>query len=170
MKMRVAARIPAQLVGGNGIAISKANGVYTFDLDYTEYAEILSFDPATKMVLVYDAIAGYALVSLASLLTNSAAVRIVTEAGDITVANETQLLIMNRTADESPSNINLPASASKIGKIKVVDWKGNAGSFPHTVNPNGSEEFQGGLTSWSISSDGASAVFDPIPTGLGYAV
>lgn len=170
LKLKVATRIPAQLVGGTAITITKASGVYTVDIDYSEMQEIISFDPAAKLFLVYDTADGYALVSLASLLTNLSAVRVVTEAGDITVAAATQLLIMNRTVDESPSNINLPASASKIGKIKIVDWKGNAGSFPHTVNPTGAEEFQGGLTEWSISGDGASAVFDPIPTGLGYAV
>lgn len=171
LKLRVATRIPAQLVGGTAIRITKANGVYTFDLDYSEIEEILSFDPAAKVVLVYDAASeSYALVSLASLLTNSSAVRVVTEAGDITVANETQLLIMNRTVDESPSNINLPASASKIGEIKIVDWKGNASGFPHTVNPNGAETFNGAAATWTIGGDGASSVFDPIPTGLGYAV
>jgi len=170
LKIRVSTRIPAQLFGGTAIDVSKANGIYTVNIDYSEIQEILSFDPATKMVLVYDAASGYALVSLSSLLTNSDIVRVVTEAGDITVANKTQLLIMNRTVDESPSNIILPASASKIGKIKIVDWKANSGTYPHTVTLNGAEEFQGGLTSWSISGDGASAVFDPIPTGLGYAV
>lgn len=169
LKLRVASRITAQLVDGTAIKITKANGVYTFDLDYSEFPALTAFDPSQKLVAVYDAINGWSVVTLASLLTNTSAVRVVTEAGDITVGANTVLLIMNRTANESPSNINLPASASKVGAIKVVDWKGNAGSYPHTVNPSGSEKFNGSATSWTIGGDGASAVFDPIPS-LGYAV
>ena len=168
--MKVATRIPAQLISGTAITITKAGGVYTFDLDYTEFAEIVAFDPSAKAVLVYDAgLGSFDLVSLASLLTNTDAVRIVTEAGDITVGVNTQLLIMNRTVDESPSNINLPASSSKVGAMKLVDWKGNAGTFPHTVNPNGAETFNGSAATWTIGGDGASAVFTPAST-LGYAV
>lgn len=40
LKMKVATRIPAQLVAGTGVSITKANGVYTFDLDETEIASI----------------------------------------------------------------------------------------------------------------------------------
>lgn len=170
LKMKVATRIPAQLVGGTGITLTKSNGVYTFDLDYSEFSEIASFDPSAKDVLVFDAGLGtFDLVSLAGLLTNTSLARVVTEAGDITVGVNTQLLIMNRTADESPSNIILPSSASKVGAVKIVDWKGNAGSFPHTVTPNGSETFNGAAATWTIGGDGASSVFTPAST-LGYAV
>lgn len=169
LKMKVVTRIPAQLVGGTAITITKAGGVYTFDLDYSLLTTLLTFDPSQKLVAVYDAVNGWNTVTLASLLTNTSLARIVTEAGDITVGVNTQLLIMNRTVDESPSNIILPASASKIGAVKLVDWKGNAGTFPHTVTPNGSEKFNGAAATWTIGGDGASSVFTPVTT-LGYAV
>lgn len=43
LKLKVATRIPAQLVGGTGIEITKANGIYTFDLNYDELQTITSY-------------------------------------------------------------------------------------------------------------------------------
>ena len=40
LKLKVATRIPAQLVAGTGVAITKASGVYTFDIDTTELEDI----------------------------------------------------------------------------------------------------------------------------------
>jgi len=40
LKLKVSTRIPAQLVGGTGVTITKANGIYTFDMDETEIADI----------------------------------------------------------------------------------------------------------------------------------
>jgi hypothetical protein len=40
LKVKVATRIPAQLVAGTGVSITKANGVYTFDMDTDELETI----------------------------------------------------------------------------------------------------------------------------------
>lgn len=40
LKLKSDLRIPAQLVGGTGVAITKANGVYTFDMDEAEITDI----------------------------------------------------------------------------------------------------------------------------------
>ena len=40
LKLKVATRIPAQLVAGTGVSITKASGVYTFDIDTTELEDI----------------------------------------------------------------------------------------------------------------------------------
>lgn len=161
---------PARLIEGPGIDIEVANGAATIGLDYLAFAPTTTFDPAQYVVALQNSVdASFIYVPLLAFLTNPGAIRRVTEAGDITVSASTQLLLMDRTADESPSNIIMPAAASKIGACKVVDWKGNAGSFPHTISLNGSEEFQGGLTTWTLGGDGASVVLDPAP-GLGYAV
>ena len=40
LKLRVTSRIPAQLVGGSGITITKASGVYTFAVDESEIQDI----------------------------------------------------------------------------------------------------------------------------------
>lgn len=95
--------------------------------------------------------------------------QIVTAPGDVTVLITDTLIILNKTSSQV-TNVNLPPSATKIGAVKVVDFKGDSGSFPITVVPHGSELFNAAQTSWPISGAGASATFDPIITGLGYAV
>ena len=169
VKTKADIRLPAKVTGGAGIAVKKANGEYTFDLDHLEFVELAQFTPANEYVVLVNAAGEYKRVSLASLFNNSqTTVRVVTEAGNITVGPNVQLLVMNRTANESPSNIILPLASAKVGKIKIVDFKGNAGTYPHTIGLQGSDTFQGGLTSWTLGADGASVVFDPIP-GVGYA-
>lgn len=158
------------IVGRNGIAFERTNNIWYGELDYSDFVELAAYDPTQKFVAVYDRAAEtWNVVTLAGLLTNTSVVREVTEAGDVTVTANTRLLLMNRTADESPSNIIMPAASTKVGPIKIVDMKGNAGSFPHTISLDGAEEFQGGITEWTIGGDGASVVLDPIP-GTGYAV
>lgn len=169
IKGKVDVRLPARVDGGTGIKITKANGIYTFDLDFLELAPVANIDPSAQYVAIVDENGFYQRISLADFINNpTTTIRTVTEAGDITVGANVQLLIMNRTADENPSNITLPTSSAKVGKIKIVDWKGNSGTYAHTIKLQGSDEFQSGLTEWTLGGDGASVVFDPIP-GKGYA-
>lgn len=43
LKLKVATRIPVQLVGGTGLTITKENGEYTFDLNYDELGTIANY-------------------------------------------------------------------------------------------------------------------------------
>lgn len=108
----------------------------------------------TRSILVDDALYG--------------TIQIVTAAGDVTVAVTDSLVVLNKTVSQA-TNVNLPPSATKIGSVKIVDYKGDSGSFPITVVPNGSEKFNAAQTSWPIAGAGASNTFNPIPSG-GYAV
>lgn len=164
------ARFPARVLPSAFITIDKANGNYTIGADYRKVADATSYDPGNSYIAVQLVDGSFARISIGTLLTNTeSTVRVVTEAGDIVVDAATQLLVMNRAVDEIPSNIILPASAQKVGRVKIVDFKGNAGSFPHTISVQGSDTFQGGLTAWTLDGDGASVALDPIP-GTGYAV
>lgn len=164
-------RFPANVSGQAFVRIEKQAGSYTILPDYAPLGELYAFDPARQIIAVQDSVTGsWSKLAISDMLSNSAVtVRVVTEAGDIVVGPSVQLLVMNRTADESPSNVILPASSAKVGKLKIVDFKGNAGAYPHTIQTQGSDEFQGGLTEWTLSGDGASVVLDPIP-GMGYAI
>jgi hypothetical protein len=163
-------RFPASVSGEIFIQVGKQAGHYTIFPDYRPLAQIFTFDPAQQFIAVQDATGEWGRVSIAGALSNpSVSVRVVTEAGDIAVGPNVQLLVMNRAADESPSNIILPDSSTKFGRVKIVDFKGNAGTFPHTIKTQGNDEFQGGLTEWQLDGDGASVALDPIP-GVGYAV
>lgn len=163
-------RFPASVSGSVFIQVDKQAGHYTISPDYLQLAPIYAFDPTQKFVAVQDAAGEWGRISIADALSNpTVAVRVVTEAGDIVVGPNVQLLVMNRTADESPSNILLPASSSKFGRIKIVDFKGNSGTYPHTIKTQGADTFQGGLTEWRLSGDGASVAIDPVPA-IGYAI
>lgn len=169
LNLRVAPRIPAQFNAGDGISIVKTNGVYTVNLDYSDFVEITSFDAGEKLFAVIDRTTGeWNKVSFASLISAGQTYQVITT-GDCTVLDTDGLIIINKTVGAATA-VTLPASALKIGKVKIVDFKGDAGTNNITVTPNGAETFNGAAATWVISGDGASTVFDPIPSGLGYAV
>lgn len=61
LKLKVATRIPAQLVGGTGLEITKSNGVYTFDLTYNEIGTIAAYQDAleaTTYIASWESIGG----------------------------------------------------------------------------------------------------------------
>lgn len=164
-------RFPANVAVQNFLTVVRANGTYTFGVDYTKLGvPIGSVDPTADVIVVFNTTTGvYNITTLAALIAASAGVRVITAAGDVNVGISDGLIILNKTVSQV-TNVNLPPSATKIGKVKIVDFKGDSGSFPITVFPNGSEKFNDGQTSWPISGAGASATFDPITTGIGYAV
>lgn len=169
LKLRATARFLASIFDGVGTSVRK-DGLATYvDLDYPQFgAPIGSVDPANDVILVYNQITGvYNVATLAAFIAASSGVRVITAAGDVNVAASDGLIIMNKTVGAA-TNVFLPASISKIGSVKIVDWKGDSATNPITVKPNGSEIFNDGQTSWPIQGAGASATFNPI--GIGYAV
>lgn len=170
LKLKSVPRYGAAFIGNTGISITNNAGTLTAQLALLQFNALASFDPSAEFVPVVDANGIYSRISVATLLNNSATtVQVITAAGDVAVGANTKLLIMNRLVDANPSNIILPLSSLKVGKLKVVDFKGNAGTWNHTVKTSGADTFQGALTQWAISADGASIEVDPIP-GTGYAV
>ena len=62
IKLKVSPRFPAQLIGGSGIDVTKANGNYTIVLDVGEFGQSLVL-PANPFTLVFDPYAeSYSLV------------------------------------------------------------------------------------------------------------
>lgn len=170
LKLRATARFLASIFNGVGTSVRK-DGLATYvDIDYTQFGTpIVGFDPTTKEILIYDTTTGsFNVTTLQTFITNSQNVRVITAAGDVTVAPTDALIILNKTTLQA-TNFLLPPAISKVGRVKIVNWKADAGAYTHTVTPTGSEVFNDGQTSWPITGPGASAVFDPIPT-LGYAV
>ena len=53
IKLKVSPRFPAQLIGGSGIDVTKANGNYTIVLDVGEFGQSLVL-PANPFTLVFD--------------------------------------------------------------------------------------------------------------------
>jgi hypothetical protein len=159
---------PLKVAPGTGVGITSGAGTFNFGLDYSLLAELPAYDPAQKMLAVVDRATGvWNQVSLASILTGSQTVQIVTAAGDVTVQPNDGLIILNKTVGAA-TNVILPAAANKVGRVKVVDWKNDSDVNNVTFVPNGSEKIQG-LSGWKLAGQGASVILDPI-SGLGYAI
>jgi hypothetical protein len=109
------------------------------------------------------------LESLGPIFVPSSTFQVITAPGDVTVLPTDGLIILNKTV-LAATNILLPPSLTKIGSIKIVNWKDDAGAYTHNVNLSGADKFNANQTTWPITGLGASVVFDPIPTGIGYAV
>lgn len=174
LKDRGLLKFPSRVLAATGLAVEKLAGVYTFALDF------LSFDTATAIadldlaqVLIFtdngDDTANYTRMALSDFLVAvgvSGPPQIITAAGPATVDVNASLVIVNQTVGAAIT-LNMPLSSAKVGKVKIVDWKGDSDVNPITVEST--ELFNGAATSWTISGAGASAVFDPYP-GVGYAV
>jgi hypothetical protein len=159
---------PLKFVAGTGIGLSSASGISTVGLDYSLLAELSLYDPTQKLFAVVDRVTGlWNQVSLASILVGSQTVQIVTAAGDVTVQPNDGLIILNKTVGAA-TNVILPAASTKVGRVKIVDWKNDSDVNNVTFVPNGSEKIQG-LSGWKLAGQGASVVLDPI-SGLGYAI
>lgn len=54
IKCKVSPRFPAQLIGGAGTSVTKANGNYTIDLNYAEFAPIASLPSPPLYTLIWN--------------------------------------------------------------------------------------------------------------------
>lgn len=73
---RVIAKFPARVIGATGITITKANGVYTFSVDFSEFAQIVDlneFDTDDLLIPIYDSDAlTYRTLNVSDLVTSLA--------------------------------------------------------------------------------------------------
>lgn len=170
LKLAMRPVYPLTVKAGIGIGISAAAGTYTFGLDYSALVELTAYDPTQKLFAVYDRVTGiWNQISLASILSGSQTVQIVTAAGDVTVQPNDGLIILNKVVGAA-TNVIMPAAATKVGRLKVVDWKGDADVNNITIVPNGTEKIQG-LASWKLEAPNASIILDPVVgTVNGYAI
>lgn len=170
LKLRVLPRFLASVFAGTATAIRK-DGLATYvDLDYSLLNLVTSFNASDSIVAIYHPSTGlWEKTSLAAVLSGSQTTQIITAGAVVNVAATDGLIVLNKTVG-SATTVNMPASGTKIGKCKIVDWKGDAGTNNITINNNAAEKFNGNLASWVIAGDGGSVVLDPIPTGIGYAI
>lgn len=170
LKLRVAPRFLSAIFNGLGTAVRR-DGLATYiDIDYSAFAPLVSFDPTAQQILAQSTIDGsFASTTISQILTSSQTQQIITSGTDVNVAASDGLIVINKTI-ESATTVYLPASTAKIGPVKIVDWKGDAGNYNITINVVGSDKLNGNLTSWTIEADGGSLVFTPLNDGSGYAV
>lgn len=120
LKLKVAARIPAQLAVENFLTITRANGVYTFGVDYTVLSPGPITDPTKAYIAIDDQTAGiYRTVSLSSLLTSGL------DADLQAIAALTGTGILARTADGTWALRTLTAPAAGITITNPAGVAGN---------------------------------------------
>lgn len=170
LKLRTLPRFLASIFAGIGTSVRK-DGLATYvDLDWSLFEQITSYDPASKQVLLQDTTDGsFYLATIAQIVSASQTQQIKTSAGDVNVAHDDGLIIVNKTVGQA-TTVNLPSSADKVGPVKVVDWKGDAGTNNITIALTGSDKLNGNLTTWTIAADGGSVVCTPLENGSGYAI
>lgn len=168
LKLKGNAGFALPLIGRTGLKATKTGGIWYLDLDYSDFVELTTFDASEKLFAIYDrTTAVWNVASIASLISAGQTTQIITT-GDCTVQPNDGLIIINKGTGAATA-VTLPAASAKVGKVKIVDFKGDASTNNITITPNGSETFNGGATSWTIDGDGGSVVLDPI-SGTGYAV
>lgn len=120
LKGKMDVRFPANIHTEKFLKVSRANGTYTFDIDYSLLTAGPILDPATAYVAIEDQSAGlYKTVTLASLLTSGL------DADLQAIAALTGAGILARTADGTWA---LRAITGTANEITVTDGDGVAGA------------------------------------------
>lgn len=170
LKLRVIPKFLAAIFSGTGTSVRK-DGLATYiDWDPSLFLVLNSYDPSAYYLAVQSAVdASFGKVTLAQLISSSQTQQIITAGSTVNVSANDGLIAINKTVG-SATTVNLPASATKVGPVKVSDFKADASTNNITVNVVGSDKLPGNRTSWTIAGDGASVVFTPLADGSGYAV
>jgi hypothetical protein len=168
--MRAAARFLASLFDGVGTKIRKDGLASYVDLDYSAFETLDSFDPSAFNIAVQSKADGsFSALTIAGALASAAYTEQDITAGNVAVLASDGLIKINKTVGAA-TTVTLPASSSKNGPVKIVDWKGDAGTNNITINCSGTDKFNGNLSSWTIAADGGSVLCTPLKDGTGYAI
>lgn len=120
IKGRMDVRFPANIHTEKFLKVSRANGTYTFDIDYSLLTEGPILDPTTAFIAVDDQSSGlYKVVSLASLLTSGL------DADLQAIAALTGAGILARTSDDAWALRTLTGTANEV---TVTNGDGVAGN------------------------------------------
>jgi hypothetical protein len=170
LKLRTIPKFLAAIFSGAGTSVRK-DGLATYiDWDPSGFGQLGSYDPSSYFIAVQSSVDNsFGKITLAQLIASSQTQQIKTTAGDVNVSANDGLISVNKTVGAA-TTVNLPAASTKVGPVKVSDWKGDAGTNNITIAVVGSDKLNGNLTSWTIAADGGSIVLTPLSDGSGYAV
>jgi hypothetical protein len=170
LKGKMDVRFPANVTAENFLTVARANGRYSFGVDYTLLDPTAFTDPANTYVAVLDAAAGvYKITTLSALLAvASQIVQTFTAGGTEAINPNTGIAVVNQTVGGAKT-LTLPLASAKTCPVLISDFKGDAGTNNITINLTGSDKFPGNLTSWTIAADTGSVFLRPI-SGVGYAL
>lgn len=170
VKAAVLPRFPANIATENFLKVTRANGTYTFDIDYTELDPTAFQDPANTFVAVLDGVsASYKITSLSALISGTTGIdQHITAAGPATVLNNAGIVRVDQAVGAAIT-LNMPLSSAKTCPVLISDWKSDSDVHNISIVLSGSDKFPGGLTTWTIAAQGASLRLSPI-SGVGYAI
>lgn len=169
IKGKMDVRFPANIQTKNFLTVARANGVYTFDVDYSVLEEITSFDPTQKLIAIEGRDGLWNLISLATLVASTTQIeQHITDPGPVAINNNTGIVRVDQTVGAA-IELDLPLASDKTCPVLISDWKGDAGTNNITIKTTGDDTFPGGLTSWTIGNDTGSVFLRPI-AGAGYVL
>jgi hypothetical protein len=169
-RVNVSAAFPTQVVGTEGVEVSKANGIYTIGSAYEVLAPLGAVPvPAQKLLKVYDSVTGIYNTLPVSVLPSGGGgggyniVAVTTGAGYLAAITD-DLIIVNK-ASGSATNVTMVASATRTrGPVQIKDGKGDADTNNITVLFNGTEKADN-FTSIIIYTKFGSVSLAPNPAG-----
>ncbi|WP_375790868.1 hypothetical protein ACE102_33675 [Bradyrhizobium sp. vgs-9] len=170
IKGKALVRFPANVAVDEFITVARANGTYTFGVDYTVLDPTAFDNPASTYIAVLDTIAGtYKVTTLSALISGvTGIVQTFTAGGTEAINANTGIALVNQTVGAAKT-LTMPLSSAKTCPVLISDFKGDAGTNNIQINLSGSDKFPGGLTSWTIAADTGSVFLRPI-AGVGYAL
>jgi hypothetical protein len=170
IKGKMDVRFPANIVTDAFLKVTRANGTYTFEPDYTILSDEAIIDPAQTLIAVFDEGAGiFKQISLSGLIATATQIdQHITVAGPVSVLPNAGIVRVDQAVGAAIT-LDMPLSAAKTCPVLISDWKGDAGTNNITINLTGSDKFPGNLTSWTIAADTGSVFLRPI-AGVGYAL
>lgn len=157
LKLRAKVNFPASVTGKKGLKVSKSNGVWTVEPDFSS---LVAIDPVTNsdelQIWVYtpstDTYNVTTISALIDLVGNRAEPTLVT--GDGAVSATDAVIAVQRTSPTKTS-LSLPAISTRDGlPLRVVDWSTSVTDHEIELTPDGSETIMQAAT-WSIFSNSA---------------
>lgn len=146
VRVKVSPKFPAQVIGGDGITVTLANGIYTIALTS---AAAEAIDDVESLI---DAVFG--------------SLRVVTASGTVTVSQTEVGVAINKTVGAA-TTVQLPAAALRNGVAVIVkDMKKDANTNNITVLPTASETIDGNAQD-IINTNAGSRGYRPI-SGVGW--
>jgi hypothetical protein len=167
IRVNVGAPFPSLVKSTGGIALQKANGIWTVSLGYSQLGVQvpLPVDMTTDYVAVYDSVVqSYYLAPLGSLGFGGVRTQRSITAGPVVISPTDQILHLNLT---TPTTITLPPFATRDGvPMTFKDVGMQASTNPVTIAPAAGETIDGFSAALSLNISGQAIALTPANDGV----